>query len=182
MLVGTRDALEGDMDPVFFGLKRAFHSTLRISRRDFEEIKTTPARMDILYALSKVRRGEPPIWQSSLRRIIGYTARSTMTQIMQALERLGLVVRRRSEQDERQLEVELTPAGRALFKEASRRFLQGWSLDAPSLARVWPPPNVDEREAWQAYLDELFPLRKILFNLRIALRDTGRLRYRWVYH
>ena len=168
------------MDPVFFGLKRAFHSTLRISRRDFKEIGTTPARMDILYALYKERRRETPIWQSTLRRIIGYTARSTMTQIMQALERLGLIVRRRIRQDERQLEVELTRAGQELFGRASHRFLNGWSIQAPWLAKDWPPPVEDESEAWQAYLDKLFPLRRILFNLRVALRDTGSLRYRWV--
>jgi DNA-binding MarR family transcriptional regulator len=170
------------MDPVFFGLKRAFHSTLRISRRDFKEIGTTPARMDILYALFKERRRQTPIWQSSLRRIIGYTARSTMTQIMQALEGLGLIVRRRSRQDERQLEVELTRAGVALFKRASWRFLNGWSIQAPWLARDWPPPDDEESEAWQAYLGKLFPIRRILFNLRIALRDTGSLRYRWINH
>src|SRR5580704_11365310 len=104
-----RGAVAGGVDRIFFGLKRSYHSTLRLSRRDFKAIGNTPARMDILHAL--YNRGRPwkrPLWQSTLRRAIGYTARSTMTQILQALEKLLWIRRKRSEDDRRQLEVELT--------------------------------------------------------------------------
>ena len=137
--------------------------------------------MDILYALSKECCGETPIWQSTLRRIVGYTARSTMTEIMQALEGLGWIVRRRSLQDKRQLEVELTRAGWEQFGRCADRFLNGWSIEAPMFALKWRRPDEDECEAWQAYLDKVLPLCKVLFNLRVALRDTATLRYRWVY-
>ena len=179
--VGTRAALRGRVDPVLYGLKRAYHSTLRVSRRDFKAIELTPARMDILHALyNRGRWRNRFIWQSALRRIIGYTARSTMTQIMQALEALGWVRRTRSRQDKRQLEVELTEAGREQYGRAACRFLNGWSVEAPMRAKNWAPPDDDESRAWEAYIAKLTPLRKILLNIRIALRDIGSLRYQWL--
>jgi DNA-binding MarR family transcriptional regulator len=168
------------MDRIFFGLKRAYHSTLRISRRDFKELALTPARMDILHALhNRGRRRKRPMWQSTLRRVVGYTARSTMTQIMKALEALFLIRRTRSSQDARQLEVELTGAGREELEGAYHRFFAGWSLEAPLWAKEWPPPVPGEIRAWQAYVDKIGRVDRILSNIRIALRDTATLRYRW---
>ena len=168
------------MDRVFFGLKRAYHSTLRISRRDFKELALTPARMDILHALyNRGRRRTRPMWQSTLRRVVGYTARSTMTQILKALEALVWIRRTRSQQDARQLEVELTGAGREEIERAYFRFFSGWSLEAPLWAKDWPPPIPGEITAWQAYVDKIGRVDRILSNIRIALRDTATLRYRW---
>src|ERR1700755_370684 len=113
--------MAGGMDRVWYGLKRSFHSTLRVARRDFKELGLTAARMDILHALFRVRAWKRPIWQSALRRIIGYTARSTMTVMLRALEGLLWIRRKRSEDDRRQLEVELTELGRSELKRAYRR-------------------------------------------------------------
>src|SRR5580658_1929207 len=110
------------MDLIFFGLKRAFHSSLRVSRNDFKELGLTPARMDVLYALDQERSSKRIVWQSVLRRILGYTARSTLTQMLRALERLGWVRRKRSQRDARQLEVELTTAGREKIGHAQSHF------------------------------------------------------------
>jgi DNA-binding MarR family transcriptional regulator len=169
------------MDPIFFGLKRAFHSTLRVSRRDFQEIALTPARMDILHALFRAHRRDRPMWQSTLRRILGYTARSTLTQMLKAIEALTWIRRKRSPHDARQLEIELTEAGREQIKKAYLRFFPGWSLDAPRWAKGWPTPSADECTAWEAYVDKIGRLDKILSNVRFALRDTGSLRHRWNY-
>jgi DNA-binding MarR family transcriptional regulator len=166
------------MDRIFYGLKRAYHSTLRISRRDFKEIALTPARMDILHVLYNRGRGLT-IWQSTLRRIIGYTARSTMTEIMQALERLGLVRRTQSPLSKRQLDVELTDAGWARLGPAYVRFPAGWVHDAPWLAKGWRDPDVEEHEAWRAFVDKMRRLEKILLNVRFGLRDTGSVHYPW---
>ncbi|HEX3772730.1 MAG TPA: MarR family transcriptional regulator [Polyangiaceae bacterium] len=171
------------MDRVFFALKRAYHSTLRITRRDFKDIDMTPARMDILHELyNEGRRRKQPIWQSTLRRIVGYTARSTMTQIMQALERLGLVSRRRSLQDERQLEVELTDAGFWALGRCNARFCPGWTYYALVWAKKWRDPHPEEEQAWDAYISKVRRLDKILLNIRIALRDTGCVWYPWWVH
>jgi DNA-binding MarR family transcriptional regulator len=166
------------MDRTFYGLKRAYYSTLRISRRDFKEIELTPARMDILHVL--YNRGRPiTIWQSTLRRIIGYTARSTMTQIMQALERAGLVRRTQSPLSKRQLDVELTDAGSERLGRAYVRFPTGWVHDAPWLAKKWRDPDAEEHQAWRAFVDKMRRLEKFLYNIRFALRDTGCVHYPW---
>ena len=167
------------MDGRFFGLKRAFHSTLRISRRDFKAFGNTPARMDILYALYNRKQNHKAAWQSSLRRVIGYTARSTMTEIMKALEALGLIKRRRSQEDKRQLEVRLTRAGRAEIHAANHHFSGWWTVEAPSRAMGWGTPTWDEAKAWDDYIAGSGRLEGILRDLRFALRDTGRLHYEW---
>jgi DNA-binding MarR family transcriptional regulator len=170
------------MDRIFFGLKRAYHSSLRITRKDFKDIALTPARMDILHVLyNRGRRWKHPIWQSTLRRIIGYTARSMMTQIMQALEGLGFVRRKGSLDDERQLEVSLTDAGWSRLGRAYVRFCPGWTHDALTFAKDWTPPDVreEEEQAWKAYVSAMRRLEKLLFNVRLALRDTGCVRYLW---
>jgi DNA-binding MarR family transcriptional regulator len=169
------------MDPVFYALKRAFHSTLRISRRDFKAIGNTAARMDILHAL--YNRGRPwkrPMWQSILRRIIGYTARSTISELLKELEALLWVRRKQSLEDKRQVEVELTDTGRKKLREAYWRFSGAWPLEAPIRAKGWREPVATERQAWSGYLHKLGRLARSLFNIRVALRDTGCVHYRWL--
>ena len=168
------------MDPLFFGLKRAFHSSLRIARRDFKELGLTPARMDVLYAVDKAHKAKRPVWQSQLRRTLGYTARSTMTQMLRALEALAWIRRKRSERDARQLEVELTQAGREKLARATFHFCSGWGFAAPDWAIDWPPPLPDETGAWSAYLQESDRLDTTLSNFRFALRDTSSVLYPWL--
>jgi len=168
------------MDRIFFGLKRAFHSSLRVARRDFKELGLTAARMDLLYALDRAGRKKRPVWQSQLRRILGYTARSTLTEMLGALEVLGWTRRKRSLRDGRQREVELTRAGRAKLTDAVYHFLPGsWAFEAPDVAKDWRPLLPAEIEAWEAYANKAERLDKILSNFRFALRDTGSLRYPW---
>ncbi len=178
--VGTRAASAGRMDRIFFGLKRAFHSSLRVARCDFKELGLTAARMDVLYAVHHARTTNRPLWQSQLRRILGYTARSTLTQMLRALEVLGWVRRKRSERDARQREVELTRAGRKQLEDAEYRFLPGWwGFEAPYSAIDWSHPSPAESKAWNAYLPKAETLDKILSNIRFALRDTSSLCYPW---
>jgi DNA-binding MarR family transcriptional regulator len=140
----------------------------------------TQARMDLLHALKRARARKQPVWQSKLRRILGYTARSTMTQMVKALEALGWILRRRSPRDRRQVEVELTDQGQAKLARTYGRFFTGWSLVAPFLGKGWRPTSRKEDKAWDGYVDRIVPLRKALFNIRVALRDTATLRYpRW---
>ena len=179
-LVGTRGAFGEPMDRIFFGLKRAFHSSLRVARRDFKELGLTAARMDLLYALKRAGRKKRTVWQSQLRRILGYTARSTLTEMLRALEALGWTRRKRSLRDGRQLEVELTQAGRAQLKEAEYHFLPGWwGIQAPDVAKDWSPPSPAEDDAWEAYLRKGEAAYRTLAKFRFALRDTGSLLYPW---
>ena len=167
------------MDRIFFGLKRAFHSSLRVTRCDFKEIGLTPARMDLLIAVDRARATNRPLWQSQLRRILGYAARSTLTQMLGALDALGWTRRKRSERDARQCEVELTRAGREQLARAESTFWPGWAFEAPIWATDWGRPLPAETVAWDAYLPKLDELDEILSNFRFALRDTASLCYPW---
>ena len=179
-VVGTGAAFVGGMNCLFFGFKRAFHSTLRVSRIDFKEIQLTPARMDALYAIDQERRSKGLVWQSVLRHILGYSARSTLTEMLRALEELGWVRRKRSKRDARQREVELTKAGQAKLAKAHWHFCAtDWAFEAPYWAKDWPKPTADESQAWDSFLEKAEVLDKILSNVRFALRDTSTLFYPW---
>jgi DNA-binding MarR family transcriptional regulator len=99
------------MDQTFFRLKRAFHGVLRIGRPTLKEFGLTPARFDLLFALTddgcKAVKG---MWQSKLARVLGVT-RATTSRMLISLEELGLVGRKRSEEDRRQLDITLTETG-----------------------------------------------------------------------
>ena len=157
-------------------MKRAFHSSLRVTRCDFKELGLTPARMDVLVALDRARK---PLWQSHLRRILGYSARSTLAQMLRALDVLGWTRRKRSERDARQRDVELTRAGREQLARAEYHFFPGWAFEAPLWAKDWGSPFPAETQAWDAYLEKTVDLDAILSNFRFALRDTASLCYPW---
>jgi DNA-binding MarR family transcriptional regulator len=81
------------MNANFFGLKRAFHGTLRITRASLTKPGLTAARFDMLYALPRdSQRFEQGMWQSDLRRQIG-VSRPTVSRMLGSLEQLGLVCR-----------------------------------------------------------------------------------------
>ena len=123
------------MNPVFFGLKRAFHGTLRIGRRTFQALGLTAARFDLLYALTdEGHPRETVTHQSELRRMLG-VSRPAVSRMLRSLEELGFVRRKRSEADRRQFEVHLTILGRLRIRLAFRRLVRsGWSLVAPECA------------------------------------------------
>jgi DNA-binding MarR family transcriptional regulator len=109
-LFGTPGALAGGMNAIFFGLKRAFHSTLRVTRRMLTRLGLTAARFDMLHALPRERRyvGEG-MRQSELRRQLG-VSRPTVSRMLASLEELGLVLRKPDSKDRRQVFVALTEA------------------------------------------------------------------------
>jgi DNA-binding MarR family transcriptional regulator len=112
------------MHTVFFGLKRAHHSVLRISRHALAKMGLTAARFDMLYAV-KTHGGD--IRQSTLRRWLG-VGRTTVSRMLASLEGLGLVTRRGHWSDRRQKVVRLTPAGSKRIDFAHRRFTRsGWA-------------------------------------------------------
>ena len=103
-----------------------------------------------------------------------------MTQLLQALEKLGWIRRRRSRKDARQLEIELTEPGRTAYGEAEGHFnIPAWAYEGPLVALGWPKPRLEERVAWDRYTNKMERLHTILKYIRLALRDTGCLRYPW---
>jgi DNA-binding MarR family transcriptional regulator len=100
---------------VCFALSVASRSVIAIYRPLLEPHGLTHPQYLVLLAL----------WQSSPRSVrdLGETLRhepATLSPMLKRLESLGYVTRRRARADERQLEVELTDAGRALRAEAEK--------------------------------------------------------------
>ena len=104
------------MDAVFFSMKRGFHATLRFGRKVLGPLGLTPARFDVLYALTDERVTKT---QAGLRRALG-VARATISEMLDALEDLGWVRRSRCPHDWRTHDVCLTAAGRSVFERAYR--------------------------------------------------------------
>ena len=112
------------MHRVFFGLKRAHHGTLRITRKVLAAMGLTAARFDLLYAVKKVRGG---MIQSALRKVLG-VSRATVSRMLASLEELGLVRRTPCEGDRRQKRVALTSKGWWRISRAHRHFTRsGWA-------------------------------------------------------
>jgi DNA-binding MarR family transcriptional regulator len=104
---------------VFFGLKRAYHGTLRVLRRALARLGLTAARFDLLYILHEARGR---LLQRELQRTLGVAA-STVSRMLSSLEQLGWVGREPAEVDGRAREVVLTPAGRHCVLRAAHRLI-----------------------------------------------------------
>jgi DNA-binding MarR family transcriptional regulator len=112
------------MHTIFFGLKRAHHATLGLTRHVLKRMGLTAARFDMLFALKDVRIG---MLQSKLRRLLG-VSRTTVSRMLVSLEQLGMLTRRISSSDRRTRDVLLTPRGRSTIVSAHRAFTRsGWA-------------------------------------------------------
>jgi DNA-binding MarR family transcriptional regulator len=161
------------MHSAFFALKRAFHSTLRLTRTGLAEMGLTAARFDMLFALNEYRRG---LLQGSLLRVLG-VGRTTVSRMLGALEKLGLVKRTVVKRDRRRKRVELTALGRSRIALAYRRFsLSGWAQLAVDCALCTeesgyrPFDEVDCRVATTSFV-------AVLGRVRYAFVDRGTLHY-----
>jgi DNA-binding MarR family transcriptional regulator len=108
------------MNTIFFGLKRAFHGTLRLTRRALARLGLTAARFDLLYIV--LRHGKFMV-QRDLRQALGVTA-PTVSRMLASLEELGLVRRQPLEEDLRHRSITLTRAGRERIQRAIRHFVR----------------------------------------------------------
>jgi DNA-binding MarR family transcriptional regulator len=167
------------MNANFFGLKRAFHGTLRITRRALAKLGLTAARFDLLYALPHdPRRYDGGLRQSALRRELG-VSRPTVSRMLISLEGLGLVGRERCHDDRRQYNVKLTSRGRALIRKAVRHFIDsGWAQLA--LDSAFGRPGSDSRDDHDTYcFVQMDALESLLNCIRHAFGDFASLYYPW---
>jgi DNA-binding MarR family transcriptional regulator len=100
--------------PLFFGLKRAHHCALRVSRWLLHGTGLTPARFDMLYAIASSGH---TVLQSTLGRLLGVT-RQTVSRMLASLEQLGLVLRERAHGDRRNRLVRMTKLGALTLADA----------------------------------------------------------------
>jgi DNA-binding MarR family transcriptional regulator len=122
------------MDALLFGLKRAHHATLRFGHEVLGRFGLTPARFDLLFAITTWDSGL--VRQSALRRELG-VARSTISRMLRSLEQLGFI-RRTPRRYTRS--VWLTRLGRFVTRRATRhtyrRGLARRAIDHALLART----------------------------------------------
>jgi DNA-binding MarR family transcriptional regulator len=163
----------------FFGLKRAFHATLRLTRPLLAKLGLTAARFDLLYALPHGwNRFCRDMRQSDLRALLG-VSRPTVSRMLASLEEPGLIRRERDVFDRRQIRVTLTQRGRALIRKAVRHFMDsGWAELALDSA-------LDRRLPGERWCDDGFCLTEteeldgLLRRIRTAFGDFATLSYPW---
>jgi DNA-binding MarR family transcriptional regulator len=153
------------MHELFFGLKRAFHGTLRMTRTALASLGLTPARFDMLYIVAK--EGSMML-QRDLQRALGVAA-ATVSRMLKSLEQLGFVERTVMEEDHRRRVVVLTKAGRRRVLNAARFLIHSGNIplmvDSALSPDRWYDPAVCRRVR-----DEL---GRSLDLLRQAYRDVA---------
>ncbi len=118
-----RSAEGTGMHAIFFGLKRAHHGVLRLTRTLLAGAGLTPARFDMMFAL----RSRHGVSQRHLQRLLGVT-RATVSKMLSSLEKLGFVARSVNPYDRRRKTVKLTAPGRMRFVQANMALRRsGWA-------------------------------------------------------
>ena len=157
----------------FFGLKRAWHSTLRVTRHAYAAAGLTAARFDLLYWLEP-RTLFPPT-QAMVRRALG-VSRTTVSRMLKSLEELGLVSRQRDHPDRRQLTVRLTPQGLARVRWAIRRFIRSGAaklaVDSALAGERW-------HDEGRACFHAMEYFESFIRGIRKTFGDSATLYYRW---
>jgi DNA-binding MarR family transcriptional regulator len=154
---------EAEMHALFFGMKRAHHATLRLSRSLLRGSGLTPARFDMMYAI----RQQPSLLQSTLRRRLG-VSRTTVSRMLQALEQCGFVRRARAG---RERLVEMTREGALTFVRAERAAVLSGAVSL-ALDAALAPITLDAFVALEAFDGHLQ-------SVRVAFGDAADLLYPW---
>jgi DNA-binding MarR family transcriptional regulator len=161
------------MNVLFFALKRAYHGTLRVTRRVLARLGLTAARFDLLYILQKA--GGVMV-QRELRQDLGVAA-PTVSRMLASLEELGLVERQVMEEDRRHRDVRLTKMGRRRVLRAARLLIHTGhvqlAVDSALCPQQWPSALAGELASGA--------LEGTLRLLRHAYRDVATLHYPWTY-
>jgi DNA-binding MarR family transcriptional regulator len=162
-------SLELAMHELFFGLKRAFHGTLRMTRTALASLGLTPARFDMLYIVLKERS---TMLQRDLQRALGVAA-ATVSRMLKSLEKLGFVERTLMEEDHRRRVVVLTKAGRRRVVKAARWLIHSGNIqlmvDSALSPDRWYDPAGCRRVRGE--------LDRTLHLLRHAYRDVATRHY-----
>jgi DNA-binding MarR family transcriptional regulator len=158
------------MNAIFFGLKRAHHGVLRITRRALARLGMTAARFDLMYAVHK----QFYMTQRRLRNVLGVSA-PTVSRMLASLEELGLLRREPALGDRRQRHVLLTDAGRKCIRKAIRRLIRSGSAQLAVDSALCPERWVDGDACFLA----MQACDSALSAIRHAYRDVASLYFRW---
>ena len=158
------------MHTIFFGLKRAHHGVLRVTRRALAELGLTAARFDMMYAILE-REG---LRQIALCRALGVSG-ATVSRMLASLEKVGLVMRDTTCTDLRQRFVYLTDAGRRCIRKAIRRLMR-WGTAHLLVDGALCPDEWGNAEACSRAQKAL---EKALTALRYSFGDIANLYEPW---
>ena len=114
------------MHSTLFSLKRADQASRALQRRLLAPYGITPARYDMLLVIFTTRNTKLAryIFQSRLRKLLGYTAPTT-SRMAKSLERLGLIRRKRTwMNDKRQVLIELTAPAIQLLRRVRKQVIE----------------------------------------------------------
>jgi DNA-binding MarR family transcriptional regulator len=163
------------MHALFFGMKRAFHGTLRILRKPLKGYGLTAARFDLLFVLSS--SCSQSARQSMLRRELGVTA-PTVTRMVKSLEALGLVSTKRDSFDRRQRIVQLTKTGLDRIRAAIECFIQG-RVAKRILDRALGRHGLRGHSRGHAIFLRMCDFEHLLGCIREMCGDSAKLHYPW---
>jgi DNA-binding MarR family transcriptional regulator len=158
------------MNAIFFGLKRAHHGVLRITRRGLAKLGLTAARFDMMYVVYE-HRG---LRQSSLRRALGVSA-PTVSRMLASLEELGLLKRKTAFGYRRQRFVSLTAVGLRCIRRAIRLFIRWGAAQLAVDSALCPDRWFDDTECFVA----MQTLEGLLCSVRRAYGDVASLHFPW---
>jgi DNA-binding MarR family transcriptional regulator len=158
------------MNQIFFGLKRAHHGVLRITRTALAKLGLTAARFDLMYVVQRAT----DVTQREIRGELGVSA-ATVSRMLKSLEAIGLLRRERAFWDRRQRVVRLTEAGARRIRSAIRHFIQ-WGAAQLMIDSALCPDRWSDDAACLIAMDTF---DGYLSNLREAYGDVAALYYRW---
>jgi len=145
------------MDLILFRAKRTHFSYTAHANRRVREWRLTAGRIDLLVCHRSELLRYGAVYQSHLRARLAVT-RATICIMLQRMERLGLIQRRRSDTDRRQVVVTVTAAGYAAFEKV-RHLVDGGAyrrlVDA-TLDRIdFDVPLSDKRDRLVRYIGSI---------------------------
>jgi DNA-binding MarR family transcriptional regulator len=169
------------MNPIFFGAKRAFLSSVAVTRKMLQAIAPgmTAARYDMMYVIageperqSAFRASDEEVTQSEVREQLGVSA-PVVSRMVRSLVALGWVRQTVDSCDKRQRSLVLTEEGAvamlAAFRQV-RRFAQ--RLVIRTFCR-----NRDRH--WAKRSQTMEETEAVFSRLRENCRDTAELAYSW---
>jgi len=168
------------MHAILFGMKRAFQASLRVMRRPLQPFGLTAARFDMLWCIlqSDAHDDAYPLFQSEVRKRLGVTA-ATVTRMMQSLEALGLVRRKRDFFDRRQIVVSLTRDGLDRVRAAYAHFVERKAAERTIRSALGDEKPMGERPSDdQAASCTMDRLGELLDRIREGFGDRADLHYR----
>jgi len=155
------------MHAAFFGIKRVHLRTLAVSRALLARVALTPARFDLMRIVELHTDG---ILQRNIQYLLGVSA-PTVSRMLKALEKLGMIRRRRLASDRRCVDVHLTHVGRNVVGVARETLIESGIAERFALRGLGSNPDTAR--------PELTTLQRFLSSMRSAYGDWPLFAHPW---